>query len=217
MNGRMSGKLSLKCTNLFEMYRLAHFLRDRLPFIWDVVDWLNAILFSMRYGRKLKSLPGVLKEYSDSFEIEPMTAIEVNEFKSFFSSQPEESFQYFRPHGFDAKSLRKLQRNKAFLGYIIKDGERPVGYFFLRSFFFGKAYLGKLVDYRYQGKGIGKKMCLCAMDIASTLGLRMFETISKDNLSSLYSTQNVLETRIVKEMSDNYLMIEDIRRKDYVA
>ena len=57
-------------------------------------------------------------------------------------------------------------------------------------------------------------MCLCAMDIASTLGLRMFETISKDNLSSLYSTQNVLETRIVEEMPDNYLMIEDLRRKE---
>ena len=71
-----------------------------------------------------------------------------------------------------------------------------------------------MVDHDYQGKGIGKTMCLCAMDIASALGLRMFETISKDNLSSLFSTQNVLETRIVEEMPDNYLMIEDLRRKE---
>ena len=199
------------------MYRLAHFLRDKIPFIWDVVDWLNSRLFSLRYGRKLKLLPGILKDHSNSFDISSITAIEANDFELFFLSQPEESFQYFKPHRFDAESLRKLQRNKAFLGYIVKEGENPVGYFFLRSFFFGKAYLGKLVDYSHQGKGIGKKMCLCAMDIASTLGLRMFETISKDNLSSLYSTQNVLETRIVKEMPNNYLMIEDIRRKEYVA
>ena len=121
---------------------------------------------------------------------------------------------YFKPHGFDSKSLQKLQKNKAFLGYIVKNGNTPVGYFFLRSFFFGKSYLGKMVDHDYQGKGIGKTMCLCAMDIASALGLRMFETISKDNLSSLFSTQNVLETRIVEEMPDNYLMIEDLRRKE---
>ena len=69
MNGRMSGKLSLKCTNLFEMYRLAHFLRDKLPFIWDVVDWLNTRLFSLRYGRKLKLLPGILKDHTNSFDI----------------------------------------------------------------------------------------------------------------------------------------------------
>ena len=100
------------------------------------------------------------------------------------------------------------------MAYIVKDGDYPVGYFFLRSFFFGKAYLGKIVDHDHQGKGIGKMMCLCAMDIASALGLRMFETISRDNLSSLYSTQNVLVTRIVKEMPDNYLMIEDLRRKE---
>ena len=51
------------------------------------------------------------------------------------------------------------------------------------------------------------------MDIASALGLRMFETISKYNLASLYSTQNVLEARIIKEMSNNYIYIEDVRKK----
>ena len=199
------------------MYKLAHFLRDKLPIIWEFVDWLNAILFSIRYGGKMKLVQGIVKEYSTSYDVVEMSAIESIELERFFSSQPGKSFKYFKPHGFDAKSLRKLKKNMAFLGYIIKEGESPVGYFFLRSFFFGKAYLGKLVDYSHQGQGIGKMMCLCAMDIASSLGLRMFETISKDNLASLLSTQSVLETRIVKEMPDNYLMIEDIRRKDDVA
>lgn len=51
------------------------------------------------------------------------------------------------------------------------------------------------------------------MDLASAIGLKMFETISKDNLASLHSTQNVLEVRIIKEMSNNYIYIEDIRKK----
>ena len=63
----------------------------------------------------------------------------------------------------------------------------------------GKAYLGKMVDADYRGKGLGKDMCLAAMDLASMLKLRMYETISKDNLSSLYSTQKVLDVKIIKE------------------
>lgn len=196
------------------MYKLAHFLRDHLPFIWDFVDRVNGVLFAWRYGRKMKALPGMLAAAAGEYIIVEMSSIQATELEGFFAVQPMESFKFFKPHGFDAKSLRKLQRNRAFLAYIVKDGDSPVGYFFLRSFFFGKAYLGKMVDHSHQGKGIGKMMCLCAMDIASTIGLRMFETISKDNLSSLYSTQNVLVTRIVKEMPDNYLMIEDLRRKE---
>ena len=196
------------------MYKLAHYLRDHLPFIWDFVDWVNGVLFTWLYGRKMKALPGLLEAVAGEYKIVEMSSIQATDLEKFFSAQPEESFKFFKPHGFDVKSLRKLQKNKAFLAYIVKDGSSPVGYFFLRSFFFGKAYLGKMVDHDYQGKGIGKMMCLCAMDIASALGLRMFETISKDNLSSLFSTQNVLETRIVEEMPDNYLMIEDLRRKE---
>ena len=195
------------------MYKLAHFLRDKLPFIWDILDWMNGVLFKIRYGRKIKRLPEILKEFSKRLDIVKMSECDTLEIEHFFASQPKDAFKYFKPHGFDAKSLRKLQRNKAFLAFIVKDSDNPVGYFFLRSFFFGKAYLGKIVDATRQGKGIGKLMCLCAMDIATTLGLRMYETISKDNLASLYSTQNVLQTRIVEEMPDNYLMIEDIRKK----
>ena len=162
----------------------------------------------------MKALPEMLEAAAREYQIVEMSSIQATDLEKFFAAQPEESFKFFKPHGFDAKSLRKLQRNRAFLAYIVKYDNSPVGYFFLRSFFFGKAYLGKMVDHDYQGKGIGKMMCLCAMDIASALGLRMFETISKDNLSSLFSTQNVLETRIVEEMPDNYLMIEDLRRKE---
>jgi hypothetical protein len=199
------------------MYKLAHFLRDKLPFIWYLADCLNAVLFSARYGGRMERVPGILKEYSKSYEIIGMSMMSAEDMERFFASQPEDSFRYFKPHGFDAKSLRKLQGNKAFLAYVVRENGNPVGYFFLRSFFFGKAYLGKLTDHAHQGQGVGKMMCLCAMDIASTLGLRMYETISRDNMASLHSTQNVLETRIVKEMPDNYLMIEDIRKKANVA
>ena len=97
--------------------------------------------------------------------------------------------------------------------YIVREDGSISGYFFLRCFFTGKAFLGKMVDSERQGRGIGKMMCSCAMDIAMALGLRMFESISKDNLASLYSSQSVLNLRVIKEMDNNYLYIEDLSKK----
>ena len=128
------------------MYKFAHFLRDHLPFIWDFVDWMNGVLFTWRYGRKMKALPEMLEAVAREYQIVEMSSIQATDLERFFAAQPEESFKFFKPHGFDAKSLRKLQKNKAFLAFIVKDGSSPVGYFFLRSFFFGKAYLGHRVD-----------------------------------------------------------------------
>lgn len=65
----------------------------------------------------------------------------------------------------------------------------------------------------YQGQGIGQQMCLCAMDLASSIGMRMFETISPKNLASLYSSQKVLEVKIIEEMENGYLYIEDLRKR----
>ena len=62
-------------------------------------------------------------------------------------------------------------------------------------------------------ENFGTQMCLCAMDIAQALGLRMFETISKDNIASLRSTEKVLNIRIVEELENDYLYIEDLGKK----
>ena len=191
------------------VYELTHFLQDKLPFIWEMVEWGNSALFQVRYGRK--DVSAVLEQCPSFAEVEES---DVPDLVRFFAAQPEEAFQFFRPHEFDEKTLRKLQRRKSFLMYCVRDEEgRIVGYFFLRCFFIGKAFLGKMVDVNSQGKGIGTQMCLCAMDIAQTLGLRMFETISKDNIASLCSTEKVLDTRIVEEMENGYLYIEDLGRK----
>ena len=191
------------------VYELTHFLQDKLPFIWEMVEWGNSALFQVRYGRKDKS--AVLEQYPGFAEVQ---VADVPALARFFAAQPGEAFQFFRPHEFDAKTLRKLQRRKSFLMYCVRDEEgRIVGYFFLRCFFIGKAFLGTMVDVNSQGKGIGTQMCLCAMDIAQALGLRMFETISKENIASLRSTEKVLDTRIVEEMANGYLYIEDLGKK----
>lgn len=192
------------------LYKIAHFLQERLSFIWNFIEFLNSWLFSLRYGRKLQGIQLILTKYQGKFIIREAKLKDVDAIVSFFQAQPSESFEFFKPHEFDAKTTKKLIKNKSYLFFIVLDGSQVVGYYFLRSFFMGKSYLGKLVDYRYRGKGIGKKMCLSAMEVAIHCGLRMYETISKDNLASLYSTQKVLDTRIIEEMEDNYIYIEDL-------
>ena len=48
------------------------------------------------------------------------------------SAQPEEDLQYFHPHGLDPGSVRKQFGKDAFLMMGVFDGNKIVGYFFLR-------------------------------------------------------------------------------------
>lgn len=191
------------------LYKFAHILQDKLPFIWDAIEWMNATLFVFRYGENLKCIPTILNKYSDSFQLRQATLSDIDNLVRFFQKQPKESYEYFKPHEFDAQTIKKLIERRSYLFFIVLDNQKIVGYYFLRSFFMGKSYLGKLVDEGYWGRGIGKLMCLSAMNIATSIGLHMYETISKDNLASLYSSQKVLDVKVIEEMDNNYIYVED--------
>ena len=192
------------------VYKLAHILQKRLKPLWALVEAANAALFRLRYGARCKKLPAVTAQYPG---VSRVTEQDADALERFFASQPKYAFEYFTPHNFDAASLARLAKSPARLMYVIREKGEIVGYFFLRCFFIGKSYLGKMVDDHRQNEGICQQMCCCAMDIATALGLRMFESISRQNLASLGATQKVLETRIIEELDNDVLYIEDIRRK----
>lgn len=192
------------------LYELAHYIQKHIKPLWAVAEGVNACLFKLRYGGRLHLLPDVISVYPD---VSWVTKEDAGDLAAFFSNQPEGAFDYFKPHKFDETSIVRLAKNPSMLMFVVKEGDVIVGYFFLRCFFMGKSYLGKMVDVNHQGKGIGQKMCCCAMDIASSLGVKMFESISKDNPASLLSTQKVLETRVIKELDNGYLYIQDLRKK----
>ena len=196
------------------LYELAHAFQSKFPWFWSVVEWWNGRLFNFRYGRRIeKVISNVLSDYPGIRAVEEG---DVNALALFFESQPEESFRYFKPHGFGAKELLRLTNNPSFLMFLVEEKGTIAGYFFLRSYFIGKTYLGKMVDHNAQRQGFGKMICQCAMDLASSIGMRMFETISKDNLASLYSSQKVLEVNVIEEMSNGYLYIEDVRKRSEI-
>lgn len=201
------------------LYEIAHVVRDRMPWLWDVVNGLNAMLFQMRYGKKVRSVETNLCSthfMPDGFDIVPIRDMDTELLVQFFSRQPKEAFRFFKPHPFNAKAMRKLQRNKAFLAYAIIDraNDRMVGYCFNRSFFHGKGFRGRMVDIDYRGRGLGTMMNRLLNEVGFGIGLRLFETVSKDNVASYRSAISASRVRIVEELPHNELYLEIVRPND---
>lgn len=203
------------------LYKIAHILRDRIPWLWDAVNAANSFLFEIRYGKILKRVEAdsfvvIENELEDSesgiYKIARLREIDANRMVSFFARQPQDAFLFFKPHGFDVRSIRNLQRNRAFLSYVIIDSAKDeiVGYCFNRSFFHGKGFRGRMVDINYRGKGVGTMMNRLLNDIGFGIGLRLFETVSKDNVPSYRSAVSASGIKVVKELPHNELFLEII-------
>lgn len=190
------------------LYNIAHLLRDKIGWLWNLIESLNSFLFSIRYGEKLKG--SSFLEVPDGYDLLPMRDISSDRMELFFDSQPEEAFTFFRPHGFDAKSIKRLQKNRAFLGYVLieKSNGQIAGYCFNRSFFHGVGYRGRMVDINYRGKGLGTAMNKILNEVGFGIGLRLFETVSKDNVASYKSALSASNVKVVKEMPNNELYLE---------
>ena len=193
------------------LYDIAHFLQDRVSWFWSIIERGNGMAFSMRYGRKLKSLSffSIPVEY----ELMPIRDVSHKDIIAFFDRQPKEAFTYFRPHGFDDKSIKRLQRNKSFLGYVLLENGQIAGYCFNRCFFNGQGFRGRMVDIDYRGKGLGTAMNKILNEVGFGIGLRLFETVSKENVASYRSALSASSVRVVKEMENNELYLEILNEK----
>ena len=101
------------------LYKIAHILRDRMPFLWTMIGWVNSILFGLRYGRYSKGIDEILKKYSEGsvakgrrLRFKRLDTANIPALATMFAEQPEEAFDYFRPHDFDTKTLRHLSADK---------------------------------------------------------------------------------------------------------
>ena len=190
------------------LYNIAHFLRDKLSWLWNLIEWLNSLLFALRYGKKLKSFH--FSFVPDGYDIVPLKEVQTDKMVDFFARQPEEAFTFFHPHGFDSKSIKRLQKNKSFLAYVLKDksNDNLAGYCFNKSFFHGQGFRGRMVDIDYRGKGLGTAMNKILNEVGFGIGLRLFETVSKDNVASYRSALSASNVKVVKEMPENELYLE---------
>lgn len=198
------------------LYKIAHFLRDKLPFIWELIDILNFCLFTLKYGRKLKSVEKiVLPQYAriSGMQVVRLKEVSIDKLVSFFEIQPKEAYTFFKPHEFDIKSLKKLQHNRSFLAYILMENGQVAAYCFVRSFFMGKGFRGRMVGMDFRGRGLGTLMNKLMNDIGFGIGLRLFETVSKDNVASYRSALSASSVKVVEELEHNELYLEILKEK----
>ena len=190
------------------LYKIAHFLRDKLGWLWNIIERVNSLLFSIRYRKRLKSV--TITEIPEGYTIIPLRCISTEMMVEFFNHQPDEAYTFFRPHEFDEKSIIRLQKNKAFLAYILQDrtNDKIAGYCFNRSFFHGKGFRGRMVDIDYRGKGLGTAMNKILNEVGFGIGLRLFESVSKDNVASYKSALSASHVKVVKELPHNELYLE---------
>ena len=190
------------------LYHIAHVIRDNFEWLWNLVEKANSCLFSIRYGRKLNSF--MFNTIPEGYALLPIKDVPTEELVFFFRRQPEIAFTYFRPHGFDVNSLRRLQRSRAFIGYVLRDSAngKIAGYCFNRSFFHGQGFRGRMVDIDYRGKGLGIAMNKILNEVGFGIGLRLFESVSKDNVASYKSALSASNVKVVKELPHNELYLE---------
>ncbi len=137
-----------------------------------------------------------------------MREVPTEKLVAFFAAQPQEAFMFFKPHGFDSRSLRKLQRKRSFVAYILMDGEDVAAYCFIRSFFMGKGFRGRMVGISHRGRGLSTMMNRMLNELGFGIGLRLFETVSKKNVASYRSALSASDVRVVEEMGDDELYLE---------
>lgn len=185
-----------------------------MPFIWDLIDVLNSCLFAIRYGRKLKSVEiDVLQQYAEmsGMEVVRLRDVPTDKMADFFAAQPEDAYIFFKPHGFDEGCLKKLQRNRSFLAYVLMYNGHIAAYCFIRSFFMGKGFRGRMVGMDFRGRGLGTLMNKLMNDIGFGIGLRLFETVSKDNIASYRSALSASRVKVVEELEHNELYLEILK------
>ncbi len=196
------------------LYKLAHILKERFGFIWDFVEWGNATAFSLIHRQQLKSIPQVLADCSGEYQFRLAKPTDVSTLVTFFANQPEEAYEFFKPHDFDATSIKKVIDNKAFQSIVVWKEQTIVGYFFLRCFVNGKCFRGKIVDKNWQGRGIAKQMGIVMTKVSQALGMRMFGSISPENYASLASAKASNEIKIHQTLNNGYYYIEFLPKQE---
>lgn len=191
------------------LYEIAHVVKNKFYFLWEIVEYVNELVFSLLHRNTLKEVPRILEGMrNDTFTIRLTNDDDAPKLARFFSEQPDEAFTFFKPHRFDEKSVLKVLRNKAFMTFVVVEDNKIVGYFFLRSFVNGKCFRGKIVHKDWRGKGIAKLMGLAMTKVSQILGLQMFGSISPNNFASMASAKASNDIKIHKILENGYYYIE---------
>lgn len=197
------------------MEKILIFIKHHFIFIWKIIEWGNGYVFSLFYKSKLeKLLPDIFKEFSaPPFSYRRLAISDAGSIYNLINSQDVSDLKYFKPHGFDHDSIHREFKNRSLLLMGTFDKEKLAGYFFLRFFANRKCFVGRLIDKHYRGLGIGHVMNNIMYETAWRMNFRCLSTISRNNIAVLRAHAKNPAMVVIKELQNNYLLVEFVRKK----
>jgi hypothetical protein len=205
---KRTGKVSV-------MERILIFIKHHFKFLWKVIEWSNDNLFSCTHKSAMeKILPEVIGEFSKPpFSYRRLKKSDCEMLYAMIRSQKITDLEYFNPHGFDLISIKNQFRKSAFLMLGAFEGEKIAGYFFLRFFTNKKCFVGRLIDTYYRGQGMGNVMNNIMYETAWRMGFRCLSTISRNNNAIMKAHAKNPTMVVLKELQNDYLLVEFVKDK----
>jgi hypothetical protein len=193
--------------------KLLLFIKHKIPILWHVIEWLNALLFALLYRKLLRrESERCFQEFTlDGYIFRSLNDGDLDALFDLLHRQADGRLHYFTPHKFNRMGLQRASRNSAFLMFGVFDYKELVGYFFLRCFWNRKCFVGRLIDEPHERKGIGRIMNRILYNTAWRSGFRCYTTVSKDNAMVIRSHNRNPAAHQIKELPNDYLLIEFTR------
>ncbi|MGY6587750.1 MAG: hypothetical protein ACXIUB_05610 [Wenzhouxiangella sp.] len=190
--------------------RFLLFIKHRMPWLWRMVDWLNAHLYSLLQRKRMAvQCDRAFEEFGlDGFKFRALVGEDIEQLESLLERQGPDRVRYFQPHGFDQSSLQFMLSNPSFLMFGVFRENLLVGYFFLRCFWNRKCFVGRLIDKPFERQGIGRVMNQIMYHIAWRSGFRCMTTVSRDNRDIMRSHEGNPHARVRQELGNGYILIE---------
>ena len=142
------------------MDRIAYLIKYRLKFLFPIVEVISfAVVFLMYYKKRRRALSKALISgtFSDiDCTIRTLTSVDARVVSEFLQQSSKDHIKYFKPHEFDESSVRKVLTSTSFMTYGLFLEDRLIAYALLRLAPNGTAYIGRVVNSKFSGKGMGK-------------------------------------------------------------
>ncbi len=192
------------------MVKFFLFIKRELIVVWNFLEDINGFIFNKFYANDFnKTIDTLLsKPQVNSYTYHKIEQNHLQGLSRFFERQDAESFKFFNPHSFDLQTLERLLKNPSFIMMGVSEGNKIIGYFFLRCFFNKKCFIGRIVDKDYQKRGIAKGMNEIMYETAWQNGFKCLTTISKHNKAIVQLHQKEKDTVILKELANDYYLVE---------
>ncbi|RFA30246.1 hypothetical protein CAI21_06400 [Alkalilimnicola ehrlichii] len=190
------------------IYRLKHTFPKVFRFLEKIAGYYTGLRYRRAVERATKAgrVEGFIN--GKAAVVRPLVVGDARALYDFLGAQSESRLKFFRPHDFSLEGLAVVLASPAYLNYGLFIGDNLEGYALLKLSPTGSAYRGRLVNEALSGSGVGKLLSQYLHWQAGILGVKARATISRHNTASLASLEAKGGFKVIKELPNDYLLIE---------